>query len=714
MIRLAVDIGGTFTDIVLQVDGRTLTYKLLTSPGSPEVAAVAGINTLLQQAGVLLNDVDSIIHGTTLATNALIERKGAKTALVTTQGFRDVLEMRNEKRFDQYSLDIELPEPLVPRELRYTLPERVLVDGTVLKAPAAEDIANLAQQLNANQVEAVAIGFLHSYRYPAHERQVAEQLRGYLDDHITICQSAEVANEIREYDRFSTVCANAYVRPLMSTYLHKLHDALHASGFNGGLLMMLSGGGLTTLAQAAKTPIRLVESGPAGGAQLAASVATQIGSARLLALDIGGTTAKICFIENGVPQTTRRFEIARAWGNIKGSGLPVRVPTIELVEIGAGGGSIVTVDALQRLAVGPHSAGAQPGPCAYAQGGTRATLTDAHIVAGNIATDGFAGGVITLDETLSEAAISHQVATPLKIKSSQSAAAGIIEMADELMANAARVHGIELGKHIETFDLLVSGGGGALHATRIADKLGIVRVVIPENAGVGSAVGFLQAPVAFDKVISILESIDTINPDTLDAQLLQATSEVTEVVKTVQTGSGIAIAVVAELRYTGQDLDFAFNVQSDQPWQQTLAELKAGFIQRYRDAYGFELQGIDIELVSLCVTATVERDEFESNINTHESDSSSDVVLKRTAAPTRVVYELTEDAKSAYRVYQREALAIDEKFSGPAVIAESQTTTIIRQGWSFSRQPEGHLLLERTSKTAVEKQPQTLLQGASA
>ncbi|MEP4434082.1 MAG: hydantoinase/oxoprolinase family protein, partial [Hyphomicrobiales bacterium] len=424
MIRLSVDIGGTFTDIVLEKDGLMATHKVLSTPSSPEVGAMNGIAQILLENETELNEIRSVIHGTTLATNALIERKGAKVAFVTTAGFRDVLEMRNEKRFDQYDLGIKLPEPLVPRQLRLPLRERVLADGSVLCAPDEEQIGQLASAIEAADVEAVAIGLLHSYANPTHEVITGKRLAEVLSDHITICLSSEVSPEAREYDRFSTVCANAYVRPLMARYLTSFNQRLKEGGFSGSFLMMLSGGGVTTLEQATRSPIRLVESGPAGGVALAAYIAKEVGSNRTLALDLGGTTAKICFLQDGIPQTTRRFEVARAWQDVKGSGLPVRVPTIEMVEIGAGGGSIATVDGLSRLTVGPHSAGASPGPCSYQLGGKDATLTDADVSLKNIVPEGFAGGSIELNPQCAEEAIQEQIAQPLGLQSLQIAAAG--------------------------------------------------------------------------------------------------------------------------------------------------------------------------------------------------------------------------------------------------------------------------------------------------
>lgn len=689
MIRLSVDIGGTFTDIVLEKDGLIATHKVLSTPDSPELGAMNGITQILADNHTDLEDIHSVIHGTTLATNALIERKGAKVAFVTTAGFRDVLEMRNEKRFDQYDLNITLPTPLVPRDLRLPLCERVLADGSVLQLPKGEQIDQLAKEIEGAGVEAVAVGFLHSYANPAHELIVGKRLAELLSDRVTICLSSEVSPEAREYDRFSTVCANAYVRPLMARYLTSFNRHLNEGGFAGSFLMMLSGGGLTTLEQATKTPIRLVESGPAGGVALAAHVAKEVGSQRTLALDLGGTTAKICFLENGTPQTTRRFEVARAWQDVKGSGLPVRVPTIEMVEIGAGGGSIAAVDGLSRLTVGPHSAGAAPGPCAYQLGGTNATLTDAHVALKNIDPDGFAGGSIQLNPQSSEEAIQEQIAQPLGLQSLHVAAAGIIEMSDEIMANAARVHGLELGKDISNFDLVVSGGGGALHATRIAEKLSIGRILVPENAGVGSAVGFLRAPISFEIAKSVMRPITELHASDLASAVSSVEDEILSIVSAIASPHDIQINASVELRYAGQGQEVRLDIDLSKPVSQTLNHLEERFHKAYERMYGFTMQELDIEFFSFSISAT-------APLQSHKPDTINQVkeCLAERAKP-RKIFDLDQDEFVAFSAIHRSALPAGEVTSGPAVIVEDQTTTMVRKGWSVQRLSCGHLLLER-------------------
>ncbi|MAL97720.1 MAG: methylhydantoinase [Alteromonadaceae bacterium] len=686
MIRISIDIGGTFTDVVAETDQGLSSVKVLTTPASPDRGALEGVERLLEGLGKGFADISTVVHGTTLATNALIERRGARTAFITTAGFRDVLDMRYEKRFEQYDLAIEMPASLVDRPLRLGLTERTLADGSVYLAPGDAEIDALAEKIRDEKVEAVAIGFLHSYRNPANEQHVAARLRQRLGDSVTICQSADVACEIREYERFSTVCANAYVRPLMSRYLGKLRAEFTARGFGGSFLMMLSGGGLTTLEQAMRFPIRLVESGPAGGVALAAHVAREVGSTRTLSLDIGGTTAKICFIRDGNPQTTRRFEVARAWRDVKGSGLPVRVPTVELVEIGAGGGSIASVDTLGRLKVGPRSAGSSPGPAAYGRGGEDATITDAHLTVGNIAAEGFAGGMIALTPENAPAAIGRHVQGPMGIDRIETAAAGIVELADETMANAARVHGIELGHDIAAFDLLVTGGGGALHAARIAEKLGIRRIIVPQNAGVGSAVGFLRSPVAFESAISVMELLHDVDAEDLSARVVDQLAYVRSIVADAVPEDRVVTTVKTELRYQGQGLEIVLETPVETGFGLDADRLEADFIARYRALVGFTLSNIPVELVSVSVTAREHRDLVQPPDRPAPVDA---------AGRTRGIYDLAAQATLSYRERARDSLGPDP-LQGPAVITEDQTTTLVRPGWSVRASAKGHLILERS------------------
>ena len=687
MLRIAIDIGGTFTDIVAETESGLHSVKILTTPDAPETAALQGTAELLHRLQKSHADIDSVVHGTTLATNALIERRGAKTAFITTAGFRDVLEMRYEKRFDQYALNIELPQPLVARPQRFGLNERVLADGTVLTQPVETEIDALCATLQAQQVEAVAIGFLHAYRNPANEQTVANRVQSQLGPTVTVCQSAQVAGEIREYERFSTVVANAYVRPLMTRYLERLQTEFRQQGFNGSLLMMLSDGALTTVENAMRFPIRLAEGGPAGGVALAAFVAKQTDSKKTLSLDIGGTTAKICFIQHGKPQTTRLFEVARSWRDVKGSGLPVRVPTVELVEIGAGGGSIASVDALDRLKVGPRSAGSEPGPAAYQRGGNQATITDAHLTLGNLTADGFADGMIALSPDAAAQAVKNDIQSPLNLASIEQAAAGIVELADETMANAARVHGVELGLDVAGFDLLVSGGGGGLHAARIAEKLGIRRVIVPAHAGVGSAVGFLRSPVAFESAITVMEPLNSIDCTALEDRLQTTRSEISRIVDDANVTTAVTIETIAELRYRGQGLELSMPLPSDAPLEDAIPELVHLFETQYKKLNGFVLENIEIELASVSVCAR--------SVTPASTQSQPAKTLARDPAiHTRQYYD--PKAKDTFQIPEHSRYSMGtEALTGPLVVPEAQTTTLVRTGWNIKNTTLGHLVMER-------------------
>jgi N-methylhydantoinase A len=524
-IRLAADIGGTFTDIVLEAGGRLETLKVLTTPDAPERAVVEGAGQVLDAAGLGFSDIDVFLHGTTLATNAVIERKGAKTGLIATQGFRDVIAIADESRYDQYDVFIEKPEPLVPRHLRLTVPERLDVEGQV-RLPLDEDAVRAAARRLADEgVTSIAVAFLHSYVDPVHERRAGEIIREAAPD-MWVTLSSEVCPEAREYERTSTAVANAYVQPLIAGYLERLAEAFRAAGFANDIHLMTSGGSLASLETARRFPVRLVESGPAGGAILAAHIAAERGENQILSFDMGGTTAKICLIEDGEPLKARAFEVDRSARFMKGSGLPLRIPVIEMVEIGAGGGSIAQIDALGRIQVGPESAGAAPGPACYGLGGERPTVTDGDVVLGKIDPARFAGGKIAIEADRAAQALAAHVGEKMSMDSLQ-AAYGVAEIVDENMANAARVHAVERGVAISERTLIAFGGAAPLHAARLAEKLGIRRIVVPAGAGVGSAIGFLQAPAAYELVRSRYMRLDQLDLEVINALLDEMSGEAT-------------------------------------------------------------------------------------------------------------------------------------------------------------------------------------------
>ena len=548
--RIGADVGGTFTDIVIEMaDGSFESIKILTTHEGPEVGILDGISQIATEHNVDMADVEQIIHGTTLATNALIERSGAKTALVTTEGFRDVIETRTEGRFEQYDLNIVLPTPLIERKDRFVVPERINARGEVIlkfdDAAARETIAAIA----AGGYEAVAVGFLHSYRNAAHEQEFRDMLLAELPD-IAVSVSAEVSPQMREFERFNTVCANAYVQPLMASYLIRLEEELRERGATCPLYLIHSGGGLVSVETAAAFPVRLIESGPAGGAIFAADLAARYGRDRVLSYDMGGTTAKIALIENYTPQTAKTFEVARSTRFKKGSGMPISIPVIEMIEIGAGGGSIASVDSLGQIRIGPHSAGSDPGPAAYDLGGTEPTVTDANLQLGRLHPDTFGAKTITLSPERAAEAIRSKVADQLGMDD-HTGAVGIAEVVDENMTNAARVHAVENGKDLAGFAMVAFGGGAPLHASRLMDKLGLDEVFVPPGAGVGSAIGFLRAPFAYEAVRSFYTRTDDFDYVAVNEVLADLTTEAEAFVRQ-GTDAELVVERQVSMRYKGQ------------------------------------------------------------------------------------------------------------------------------------------------------------------
>ncbi len=683
--KLAADIGGTFTDVVLETAQRRFSIKVLTTP-APEAGVMAGIRQVLAQAGCAPAEVSIFIHGTTLATNALIERKGARTAFVTTGGMRDILEMGYEKRFDQYDLYMERPAPLVARPLRFTVPERIDGRGRVLHALDEAALRRVGEQVLEQRVQAVAIGFMHAYAWPQHEQRAAAVLREMLPSEVTLCLSSEVCPEIREYERFSTTCANAYVRPMMQGYLLRLRAELKASGLDCALLLMMSGGGLTTLDIAARFPIRLVESGPAGGAILSSWIARECALERVLSFDMGGTTAKICLIDQGQPERARAFEVARAYRDVKGSGLPVRVPAIEMVEIGAGGGSIARVDAMQRITVGPDSAGSDPGPACYARGGTEATVTDADLALGRIDPASFAGGTLRLDAAAAAAALGARIGAPLNLEAPWHAA-GVSEIVEENMTNAARVHAIERGKVIGRYAIIAFGGGAPLHAGRLAEKLGVRRVVVPVGASVGSAIGFLRAPVAFEVVRSLRIALSRFDPAQANRLLETSAASATEVVRQAVPQGALSTRRAVDARYIGQGHELTLALPERGLEAADAQPLRAQFEQFYRSVYGVLLPQQDVELVTWSVTVAAAAG----------TPLPPKPVTRRPAPPPRLrrsAYEPALGRMSEFAVYLRDELAPGDELGGPALIEEGQTTTVVPASFNAYIDGSGSIFMD--------------------
>ncbi len=686
--RLAVDIGGTFTDLVLELPGRSFSRKVLTTPDAPERAVMDGIAAILGLGGIRAADLGLVIHGTTLATNALIERKGARTALVTTAGFRDSLEMAYEHRFEQYDLHMERPEPLVPRPLRFEVPERMAADGSVLLPLDEDAVLDLGRRLAAEEVAAVAVSFLHAYRNPAHEQRARALLARHVpEDRIAL--SSEVCPEIREYERTSTTVANAYVLPLMESYLRRLEQGLRDIGCTGPLLLIMSSGGITTVETARRFPIRMVESGPAGGAILAQRVAAENGVAKALAFDMGGTTAKITLIDDLKPQQARHFEIARAARFVKGSGIPVRIPVIDMVEIGAGGGSIARVDPLGRIAVGPDSAGSAPGPACYARGGAEPTVTDADVILRWIDPAGFAGGHIVLEPDRSRAAAESRVAQKLGM-SAQQAALGITEIVTETMANAARVHAVENGKETAERTLIAFGGAAPLHAARLAQKLGIHRIIVPAGAGVGSAHGFLGAPIAYEVVRTRLTPLTELDPAATNALLDDMRAEAEAVVRLAAPPGPLTEHRVAFMRYRGQGHEVAVRLPMQRLGEDGRARLREAFEDAYRELYGRVIPHLEVEALTWTLSLAEDRP-LPARLAEPGPASPPSPGGQRTMIDPMTGVEVSA------AVHDRGTIAPGARIRGPAVIAEAETTTIVPTGFAATLNLAGHIVMERAA-----------------
>jgi N-methylhydantoinase A len=676
--RIGVDIGGTFTDLVWvdEATGAVRVGKILTTPKEPAQAVEHGVATLLREAGSAPASVRTLIHGTTLATNALIERKGAKTGLLTTAGFRDALEIGREGRYDMYDLFIDLPAPLVPRHLRLEVRERILADGSVLTPLDEASARDAIRVLAAEGVEGVAVSLLHAYREPAHERALVDLVNRLLPDLPVSC-SSEVVPEIREFERTSTTVANVYVMPLMARYLDDLERGLLDLGITGNFYVMLSSGGIATPALAKRVPVRLVESGPAAGALAAARIARETGEPRMLSFDMGGTTAKACVIDGGEPLVAREFEVARADRFKKGSGLPIRVPVIELIEIGAGGGSIARIDGLGLLKVGPDSAGADPGPACYAQGGREPTVTDADLVLGYLDPEFFLGGRMRLDTEAARGAIRDRVARPLGLSLTE-AAWGIHRVVNENMAAAARIHGIERGRDLRAYPLFGFGGAGPVHAWQVGRILRVPRVLVPFGAGAISAWGLLVAPLAFDFVRTAPERLDAADWPRINALFGEMETEGRGILRT----AGIADHAVtlrrrAEMRYVGQGHEVEVEVPPGVLGPSSLDALTHGFEAAYRALYSRTPMGVSIE--SLNWRVVVSGPAPDISLSAHpalapENNGSPDIKKIRPAYfPEAGGYVETP-------VYDRYRLRAGARFDGPAIIEERESTTVVGPG----------------------------------
>ena len=694
-IRLAADIGGTFTDVVLESEAGFQSTKVLTTLNQPEIGVMQGIDELLRLSNIEPGQITHVIHGTTLGTNTVIERKGAKTAFLTTEGFRDILEMGYEKRYDHYDIYLEKPPPLVPRKYRLPVRERISAEGKVLVELDHNQVLQTIRFLKEEEIEAVAVGFLHAYAHPVHEQKVRDLILSELPG-LSVCLSSEVCPEMREYDRFSTTCANAYIRPLVSGYLERLEKLFAEAGFGCSIHLMMSGGGWTNLQTASKFPIRLLESGPAGGAIMAAGVARECELDEVLSLDMGGTTAKICLIRDGVPESSRSFETARVYRDQKGSGLPLRVPVIELVEIGAGGGSIARVDAMNRIRVGPRSAGSEPGPASYGLGGGEPTVTDANLLLGNLNPEYFGGGKITLNLDLAEKAVNQKVAGMLELDKHW-ASLGILETVDENMANAAKVHAVERGRVLNRHAMIAFGGGAPLHACRIARKLGIDRVIIPKGAGVGSALGFLRAPMSFEVVRSFKTQFSHFELEQVNRILEEMSREAHSMNLQQNAGSEETVEErKVDVRYLGQGHELTIPINPGKLSTKDVEELREKFEELYHQIYGLNLPEMEVEAISWSVTVkSPEATTIQKN-----SEGMDQTVPE--AIGLREVFDTNLERVEQAKVYNRSDLCPGQSIHGLCVIQEPETTVIVPQGFMGWMNPMGHIILEDQNKKSID------------
>jgi len=680
-LRIGVDVGGTFTDLVLvdEAVGRVLTGKRLTTPDDPGRAILDGIARLLDEAARGIGAVRQVVHGTTLVTNTVIERKGARIGFITTRGFRDNLEMGREMRYDLYDLALEKPQPLAPRPRRHVVTERLDAAGRVLKPLDEAEVREAARALGAQEVEAVAVCLLHSYLDPSHERRVgkilAEELPG-----IPVTLSSDVAPEIREYERANTACVNAYVRPLMDRYLARLEEELRRRGLDAPLHLMLSAGGIATVRHARRHPVQLIESGPAAGALAAMHVGRACGLSDMISFDMGGTTAKMCLIEGGEAEHASTFEAARVRRFKKGSGLPLKVPVIDLIEIGAGGGSVAAVNAMGLLTVGPESAGSVPGPVCYARGGTHPTVTDADLLLGYLSPDYFLGGEMGLDREAVERAVQEKLAGPLGM-SVLEVAAGIHAVVNENMAAATRMYVAEKGRDPRRYALLAFGGAGPVHAYGLAKLLKLSRIVVPAGAGVASALGFLVAAPAIDLVRSGIRRLSAVDW----AEVARGFDAMEAEARALLVEAGAAPGDVtfrrsADMRFVGQGFDIPV------PLPATLDEgtVQAAFLDAYQRLFDRRIEGLPSEVLSWRLHATASRPEIPATLGARQHGDPR----KGTRQAWFPGVGLTPTT-----VYDRYRLATGTTWRGPAVVEERESTTVVGPDASFTLDDHGNLVI---------------------
>lgn len=687
-LSLGIDIGGTFTDLVVldPVTGNTAVWKESTTPDDPSRGAMLGLAKLLERSGIAPERIGRVIHATTLFTNALIERKGVPTGLLTTAGFADVLEIGRERKYELYNVFLEMPRPLVGRSWRREVPERLAPDGSVEIPVDVKTALREAEALVADGVRSLAICFLHAYANPAHERAAATAIAQRFPD-LSLSLSCDIAPEIREYPRVVTTVANAYVKPLAETYLDRLDTALRDAGIPGGLFLMLSNGGLTHVAEAKRAPVQLLESGPAAGALAGAWFSRHAGLERVLAFDMGGTTAKLALVDDGEPLVAWGFEAARQKRFLRGSGLPIQIATVELIEIGAGGGSIAQPSALGTLHVGPESAGAQPGPVCYARGGTQPTVTDADLVLGYLNAEFFLGGTMRIDADAAKAVLGR-VADSLELDALRGAF-GVHDVVNENMAGAARVAIAERGRVPREYALLATGGAGPVHAWNVGHKLGVRHVVCPPCAGAGSTIGMLMAPARIDRVASFAQTLHDADWDV--AMAIFAGLEQDALTVATMTGADLeqrTVRRLADMRYMGQGSEITVAL----PEAMDATAVRAAFEASYSSLFGRTPPGATIQFVALRLALTAPMPGSGSVLRLGGSARVVDAAAALKGR--RDVHFSNAGGPVETPVYDRYALPVGTRIAGPAVFEENESTFVIGPGSNATVLPDGSILTE--------------------
>jgi N-methylhydantoinase A len=674
--RIGVDIGGTFTDFVmLDTELGTLrNEKLLTTPDDPSRAVLDGVGRLLAAAGIGSDQIAQVIHGTTLVANALIERKGVRTALVTTRGFRDVLQVGLEWRYDTYDLSLELPPPLARRDHCFEVDERLDANGSVVEALDEDSVRAVGERLREERIEAVGICLLHAFRNPSHEQRVEAILREVCPGLVT-CTSSDVVPEIGEYERMSTTLGNAYVLPIFERYVARIAQGLRAIGIQHPLYLVLSDGGTVHERTAIRHPIRLVQSGPAGGVQATTRYGQAAGERDIFCFDMGGTTAKACLIDQGEPLRGTEFEVARVFRFKKGSGLPLRIPVIDMIEIGAGGGSIARVDRLGLLQVGPDSSSADPGPACYGRGGQDPTVTDADLVLGYLGADSFLGGDMRLDVAAARAAIGKRIGEPLGLTVEQ-AAWGIHNLVNENMARASVIHALEKARRISDYAMLPIGGAGPVHAAHIARKLGVSRVICPLGAGVASAFGFLAAPTSFSFVRGRLEALSSLDFQSLNALLDEIEAEGRGMLADAGVGGdAVSVSLAAAMRYVGQGYEIDVDLGREAVRQGDRQAMSDAFGRTYERYFGRVEPEVQIEVVSWRMVVSGPRAEIDLARARPLSVGAQDVPV--TPRAWRDAWFEEHGRFVSTPVHDRYGFVVGTTIEGPALIEERESTVVV-------------------------------------